>query len=288
MLRKMTFALVFVLVALFAVSTSTFAQGLDPDWNTIQAIPRDPANVIIIDQNLTGYPTPSDTGPYAIGWSGGSKSSYCNTDRDFDFYNWVSIAQWMRIEAKDINKIVEIRKPGTYTITDKPMTVRIASNGDVLVTFQEIWGDGNWNARWYEYTFNPNGQPPTQWDKKYPQLANELTNQIPVDKKYKITIIGSVDGTEPTDWTDIPAGDGMIKFLNTEALHNLATPEVGFDMQLQEIVAPCNTTGDYVLRGRVIFQAFNQMWYIDPLTGQFDMTRDAAAIPPASYVHNPM
>ncbi len=273
-MRKFTVASFLMMFALTFITTLTFAE--DPDWTPVGAIPRDSAHQVTITEDLTGYTTPSDAGPYALGWVGNEKSSYCNTDRDFDFYNWVSVTQWMKIVATGIDRLIEIRKPGTYTLTDHPMKVRIASNGDVLVTFQEIWGDGSWNAKWYEFP-----------GKTYPQLANELAGQIPVDKQYQMTYYGTVEGTPPTGWTEIPAG-GSVKFLNDTGLHELVTPVNGFDLQFKEIVAPCNTTGDYVLRGRIVFQCFNQMWYIVPTTGVFDMGRNPSAVPPAPYVLNPM
>jgi hypothetical protein len=279
MLRKMLmFAIVMTVIALM-VPVFTFAQG--PDWTPIGLIVDITSNLVNITEDVTtGYPVSSDTGPYSMGWAGNSKDTYCNTDRDFDFQNWISVAQWMRVKVTNIDRHILARKPGTYTITSKPMMVRIASNGDVLVTFQEIWGGGTanpWDAEWYEYP-----------GKTYPTLANELVPQIPVDKKYQVTVYGDNDGNTPSGFVDVPAGDGVIKFLNSEDLHNLNNPVNGFDMQFQEIVRTCNTTGDYVLRGRVIFQCYNQMWYINPVTGHIDRTRSSSSVPPAPYVHNPM
>ena len=74
-----------VAFGLLSIST-TFAQIDVPDWSVVASIPRDAGHQVTIIEDLTGYPTPSDTGPYALGWVGGSKSNYCNTDRDFDFY----------------------------------------------------------------------------------------------------------------------------------------------------------------------------------------------------------
>lgn len=269
MLKRLSF-FAMIIVLMFALMTTAFAQN--PDWGTaITPIFKNAANEVTITEDLTGYTAPSDTGPYALGWAGNEKATYCNVDRYFDFHNWISVAQWMKVTVNNIDRIMLVRKPGKYTITNKPMAVRIASNGDVLVTFQEIWGSGGWDAAWYEFP-GPG--------KTYPALANELVPQIPVDKKYMVTTYGEVDTVPPTDFVDIPAGDGVIKFLNSEALHNLNTPTNGFDMQFQEIVAPCNTTGDYVLRGRIIFQAFNQMWYIIPSTGQIDTGRSPSLVPP--------
>ncbi|MDD4990259.1 MAG: hypothetical protein PHW31_03015 [Candidatus Pacebacteria bacterium] len=274
-----------VLVLMFALTA--FATDPGPNWNDIGGIlpgpgqPR-PGNVAITE-DLLGYPTSTDAGsPYAIGYVGGTSSTYCNTDRDIVFYNWVSVAQWMRIVATDINRHITIRKPGIYTLTSRPMQVRIASNGDVLVTFQQLYGQ-TWDAAWYEYTYNPGGNPPSPYDKTYPALANELTPQIQIDKKYMIETIGNVDEVPPTGWVDVPAGDGEIKFLNSQDLHELNNPVNGFNMQFQEIVAPCATTGDFVMKARMVFQCFNQIWYINPLTGAIDGTRDASAVPPAPY-----
>lgn len=286
MRKILTLASMSALVLMFALTA--FATDPGPNWSDINDIvpaaglPR-PGNVIILE-DLTGYPLSTDAGsPYAIGYVGHNSDTYCNTDRHIVFYNWVSVAQWMRVVATDIDRHIMIRKPGTYTFTSKPMQVRIASNGDVLVTFQELYGDGNWNAEWYEYTFYPGGSPTTPWDKTYPQLANELVPQIPVDKKYAVMLYGDVDARPSTDFLDIPAGDGVIKFLNSKDLHALNDPKNGFDMQFQEIVAPCNTTGDYVLKARMVFQCANQMWYINPVTGAIDGTRDATLIPPQAY-----
>ncbi len=261
-----------VMLALFAMIMTSTASAVEPDWAVFNGIVDNPNNLVAtIIEDLSGYHTPTDAGPWSMGYIGGSYDTYCNTDRDVEFVNWVSVAQWMRIQVENMYLHVMIRKPGTYTV-ETPMRVRIASNADVLTTFQEIWGSGGWDPKWYEY---PN--------KTYPQLANELTNQIPIDKKYKVVVYGETATTESSAFLDIPAGDGVIKFKNTEDLHNLENPTVGFDLYFQEIVRPCNTTGDYVLVGRLVFQAYNQMWYIDPTDGTIDRSRDSGAVPPAAY-----
>lgn len=275
--RFAKFALVLAIMFTMLFSTANLWAVDEPDWTPIGNIVDNPANILTITEDISGYPSPSDSGPYAMGWAGNSKDNYCNTDRHFDFQNWVSVAQWMRIKVENIDRHIIIRKPGVYTITDKPMIVLIASNGDVLVTFVEVWGSGTWDAKWYEY---PN--------KQYPKLADELEPQTPVDKKYMVTTTGTVDVPVPTGWQETPAGDGVIKFLNTTTLHNLSAPTDGFQMQFQETVVPCNTTGDYVLKGRIIFQAVNQMWYINPATGQINRARDSNMTPPQSYIYNPM
>jgi len=277
------------LVFMFALMTSAFAGLNDPNWSDINDIVPAPGNSrpgnVAITEDLTGYPASTDAGsPYAIGYVGHSSDTYCNQNRHIVFYNWVSVAQWLRVKAENIDRHIMIRKPGIYTFADKPMQVRLASNGDVLVNFQELWGDGNWNAKWYEYTFYPGGVPSTPWDKSYPRLAEELVPQIPVDKQYQVTVYGEVDADPPTGFVETPAGDGVIKFLNSQRLHELNNPVNGFDMQIREIVAPCNTTGDYVLKARIIFRCYNQMWYIDPATGAIDGTRDATFMPPAPYL----
>lgn len=284
---KRTFVAALAVMFALTFAGSVFAGANDPNWMDINDIVPGPGQQrpgnVDIDEDLSGYHAPTDAGtPYAIGYVGHESDTYCNTDREIVFYNWVSVAQWMRVVATDIDRHIMIRKPGTYTFTNRPMQVRIASNGDVLVAFQELYGD-NWDAEWYEFVLNPGST--SIWDKKYPQLANELSNQIPVDKQYKVTITQEslVDGDEPAGWEEKPATNEHIKFLNNEALHHLQTPDVGFDMQFKEIVVPCNTTGDYVLKARMVFQCANQMWYIDPATGAIDGTRDASLTPPDSY-----
>ncbi len=275
MKKILTLASALVLVLMFTATFAFAAPTANDLWAPVGSIFRVAGNEVTITEDLTGYTAPSDLGPYALAWAGNADENYCNTDRSFDFLNWVSVTQWMRIKVENIDRIMLVRKPGTYTLTSKPMTVRLASNGDVLVTFQELYGDGSWNAKWIEFT-----------DKPYPKTANELTDQIPVEKKYSVTTIGDVDAVPPTGFVNIPAGDGVIKFLNSQDLHALDNPINGFDMQFQETIAPCNTTGDYVLQGRIIFQCYNQMWYIVPTTGQIDTTRDTNATPPATYVLN--
>ncbi len=308
MRKILTLASMFALVLMFALTA--FATDPGPNWSDINDFV--PAagllrtgNVGITEDITTGgYPASTDAGPYAIGYVGHSSDTYCNTDRHIVFYNWVSVAQWMRVVATNIDRHIMIRKPGTYTFNEKPMTVRIASNGEVLVTFELLYGE-NWDAKWYEYSFYPGKNPPTIWDKTYPQLAIELVNQIPVQKKYETTIVPSGSGvvsSSPTSgFQDAPAqgavfpiglGSGAVPstglagnllFLNSEALHHLNSPDVGFYMQFQEIVAPCNTTGDYVLKARMVFQCVNQMWYINPVTGAIDGTRSSTLIPPQAY-----
>lgn len=260
------------LSVVFALMITGTAFAVEPDWgSTVGPYFRDSAHSVPVDVDISGYVQPSDVGPYALAWMGGEYDIYCNTDREVQFVNWVSMAQWMRIQVDNMNLVVLIRKPGVYTV-GTPMSVRIASNGEVLVTFQELWGSDEWDAEWYEFS-----------DKLYPRTAPELEPQIPIDKKYKVNIIGEVYGTEPTGFTDVPAGDEKILFKNTEALHNLENPSEGFDLTFQELPVPCNTVGDYVLIGRMVFQAANQMWYIDPLDGTIDVYRDSGATPPAPY-----
>jgi len=252
---KMKKILIAALVVFAMMVSGAFAE---PDWSVFNGIVDDANDITGITEDLTGYHTPTDVDPYSLGYIGGHYDTYCNTDRSVEFVNWVSMAQWMRVQVDNMYLHVMLRKPGVYTV-ETPMSVRIASNGDVLVTFQELWGSDGWDAAWHEF----NG-------KSYPQLADALEPQQPVDKKYKIVVIGDVEGSEPTGFEDIPAGDEVIKFLNSLELHNLENPTEGFDLTFQELPVPCNTVGDYVLIGRMVFQAVNQMWYIDTGDGTID------------------
>jgi len=277
-----------LLIAMVMVFALAFAGGAfateEPNWDVFDGIVNLGGGNVTITADLTGYPNSyvklaGATDPYAIGFIGGTYDTYCNTDRSVDFVNWISMAQWIRLQVDDMYLHVLIRKPGVYTV-ETPMRVRLASNGEVRVTFEEVWGAGPgvdaWDAKWLEFE-----------GKASPQLATPLDPQAPIDKKYMIETFGPVVAGEPTGFVDVPGGtDESITFPNSLQLHNLEVPEVGFDLTFQELPVPCNTVGDYVLVGRMYVQSMNQMWYIDVTDGSIDRGlwgAQGTTDPPYSY-----
>ncbi len=262
-MRKLSFALIFALVAF--VTTSTFA--VVPDWDDVKDLKANPALTTPVTETLIPAITVTDTvlAPYNMAYAGHTFSKYGNMDQGFNMTIWSSMAPWMFATANNLDRLGHFRFPGRYEY-DIPTEFRLAANVDVDVEFGDLTG-GSWDAPWYLYP-----------GKTYPEAANPLVPQDSIDMQYKIQITApsSVDVMPGVGWQESPAGDtfNKILFKNNTALHaspDISNPTVGFNLYIAENISPAITTGDYVTVLRVSYKPHSPMWWIDPLTGGFDM-----------------
>lgn len=259
------YSLALIVAIVFSFCFSFLVQAQAPDWNKVGDLKNDPNAYIQVTETL--FPGVPVTNPVAGGFSrvyaGHSHYSYCNKVIDIQSDLWSSTGQYLRTDGQNLDFLGHFLKPGLYQF-EVPLSLRYASNGDVETAFYQIFSDGSWDAPWYEFP-----------GKVYPDLANELNPQIPLDIKYKVVLTGASDVATPpgAGWQESPAGDtgNKILFKNSLALHSLEQPVVGFDLYYAINFQQCNTVGDYPLVIGITSSPVNMMWWTDPSTGGFDM-----------------